>query len=164
MVPGGRFWVSLGNYPNSTPSLATNALFFGIGGSGSHVFGHVTPVPMGALGLPAPAGCEWAIGGLLTTMPMTYESGGGISWLRLPPFPLPNDPRIANVQFYTQNVALGTDPSGAFWWYPSPALHWRVGTGREVPATRIVASYDQGQPKSAGYVMQSVGMSLRFGY
>ena len=168
LYPGGYFTAGYGRYPQQMPSLATNALLFGATGVGSQLGGFTTPFALRRLGIPAAPECELAIAPLLGT-PMTYRPGSIISGLYGSlslTFVLPNDPGLAGVSFYTQSVALQTEPSGANTWFPSAAQRWEIGTGATIPCSSVKTRWDPAFPADGIYggVELSEAPAIRLGY
>lgn len=164
LVPGGSFYLSLSGYPQNTPSLAANALFFGLQGQGAQFGAFTTPFPITNLGLPAPAGCDWSIGILGGAgYAMTYRSLSSSAQLEFPSgFVFPNTPSIAGMNFYTQNIALDVDPVGGPSLFPSIAIQWLIGTGNTIPCARV-SSISSTRP-TTGSVSASEAAVLQFTY
>ena len=164
LVPGGSFLLQLSGYPQN-PSLATNALFFGLSGRGSPFGPFTTPFPLASLGLPAPANCEWSIdviGG--AGFPMTYSPSGTSALLSMSNVPFPNTPSFAGAVLYTQNLALDLDPvRGTPNQFPSIAIKWLIGTGNTIPCTAVTNLSSSGIPTTGG-VRQSEAAVTQFWY
>lgn len=162
LVPGGTFYLSLSGYPTNTPSLATNALFFGLQGLGAQIGPFTTPFALANLGLPSQPSCEWAIelfGGV--GYPMNYRQFTTSANLELTSgFRFPNTPSIAGTNIYTQNIALDLDPVAGPVLFPSIAIEWLIGTGNTIPASRV-ATLGSSTPTS-GSVAASEAAVLRF--
>ncbi len=163
LVPGGSFYLNLSSYPSGTPSLANNALFFGVQGLGGQVGALTTPFALSSLNLPADPSCNWGIS-IINGFPMQYVDSGTSGSLRMQSVGIPNDPNLINAQFYTQNLALDVDAAGMPQLFPSIAIRWVLGTGNTVPCTRVSTIYDPSSPRTTGSVARSEGAALQFGY
>ncbi len=162
LVPGGTFQLNLSGYPLNNPSLAANGLFFGVAGQGSPIGGLITPFPVTALGLPSPAGCQWAIDISGGSYPMAYRQTTGTNpsaYLQMSGVPIANSPSLAGISFYTQNLALDL-VSGSPSLFPSIAIRWYIGPGTPILASRVLSLSSSIQP--SGSVAQSTAASLAF--
>lgn len=128
--------LNLFNYPTAAPSLATNLLAIGTTGPGGRWNGQPLPIALQQFGLPAQPTCKLAVAPLLT-LPMSYTVVDGIGQLGLE-MAMPNDPGLAGLRFFTQNLALDVDPATqAPLVFPSVTLWWQLGTSAGMPAYAV---------------------------
>jgi hypothetical protein len=165
LVPGGSFYVGFGTYPTNTPSLAANLLFISPTGLGSSVGPYVTPFLLSRVA-PARPNCLWAIGiNNAVTLPMEYVTSGNTAFLALrSELRVPNDARLQNAVFYTQNLAADVDAANNLALFPSVAVRWLIGTNRQIPVSMAFTSYVPGFVAPEGLIATSTGAALRFAY
>ncbi len=164
LVPGGSFQVSISGAPPATPSYASNAIFFATGGVGTPFGAFTTPFALTSLGLPAQAGCDWAVSNMVLGAPGMYRDFGTSASVSISNVGIPNDPNLVAVRFYTQ--ALGLDlNSGSPMLHPLTAIRWTIGTGAPVPVSQLRRTFDaSGSPPTSSSVVQSDGLSAQFIY
>lgn len=140
----GTTWGSSGfqGLPENNSSWNANVYLYGFNGPGSMFGGFTLPVQISSLGLVQTGpNCQLA-NDIAFTLPMTYVTGTTTNSGRLnsTPFPIPNNPTLANAVIFTQPVALDinqtTQVAGLWMGWGS---RWTIGDGirRGLPVTQI---------------------------